>query len=730
MNMPILNSTTAINPHQSTIEAQIPTRLRFAQGDTIFLPDPQNGKRMLLTMINRTKTGYMLLHKESGEQRNWPNEEIYNRYIDGVLEHFPANLAGVDETLQQVLEADFSAWPAALQFEARCREEYCREFERQMEPGLKHAEARRRAIDVVFAANSAEWGKQSAFIEGRHGRWQSRKPKKAMPILKDNTAPSVTAPSIYALRDWLRRWLAAGRDIRALIPQFHLRGDRQSGYPNLTHLQTDPAKPKCVYGAMQNICTTIYLKTPRVSKKHAFKKLGELCTALGIKCVCDKTFRDYIKRRYDDYTEFRARYGGRAAWYKFHIFDRRQVPDIPLAEVEIDHTLIDRVVIDEMGFKHRPWLTLLIDRCTRAIIGLHIGFDVPSHATVQRALVHAISVKDLSGIDGIKNPWPCHGAMDFIITDRGLEFLGQSLVHACRDLGIEIVNLRGRCPNLKGVVERFFGTLNTRVFDIMEGSTRSRTEGFYDPFAKAQGTLADLALQIVKWIVDDYHCQIHPMTGEAPLARWNRLVAEHGVRPVNNFQRLMTLTGETVTRKISNVGVELAYNLYKSEELEQLRRRRGGLKKDWVIRIDPYNRTEIQVLDDANRNYITVPAVNPANAKGNKFAGKIYRRMARRIAAQGAPITDSVMRDAIRRCDEAAKNSKSKQAARLHANGALVTPIVGNQGKVPTILVSKFQSTLAHRKQGSSSSALPRKAPTYDNKLGALLAELVARQSA
>lgn len=729
MNIPIPNSPTNDANNVRTNALTNATRLKFSQGDTIFLPDIETGRRLLLTVKKRTMTGYMLLNKESGEQTNWTNEEIYDRYLDGVLEYFSANLSGIDESLQEVLEADFSAWPQVLQFTARCREEYCLEFDRQLASGLKVPDARKMAIDIVFDAYAAEWEKQAAFIEGMYGHWQRRKPRKATSILKDQPTPLIVKPSIYSLRNWTRRWADAGRDVRSLIPQFHRRGDRQDRYPNLIHLQTEPASPKCVYGAMQYICTTIYLKIPRVSKKHAFGKLKKLCEAMGIRCVSEKTFRDYIKRRYDDYTEFRARHGGKAAWYKFHIFERRLAPEVPLAEVEIDHTLIDMVVADERGAKHRPWLTLLIDRCTRAIVGFHIGFDVPSYATVQRALVHAICVKDLSGIEGIENPWPCHGAMDFIITDRGMEFLSKSLVHACRDLGINIINLRGRCPELKGAVERFFGTLNTKVFDIMEGSTKARVVGFYDPYAKARCTLAELTLQIVKWIVDDYHIQIHPYTGETPLSRWDRLVAEHGVRPINNFQRLMTLTGETITKKIGNVGIEFEYNLYKSEELEQLRRRRGGLKKDWVIRVDPYDRTEVHVLDDLNRTFITVPAANPASAKGNKFAGKIYRRMARQITPKGEPITDSIRREAIARCDEEAKTSKSKQAARLHANGALATPVHGNIGKVPSILMPKATNKTATHHPECGPSPKPRTAPKTSIKFDTLLAELIARDA-
>lgn len=705
-------------------------RLRFAKGDTIFLPHMESGKRCLLTVMKPTLTGYMLLHNETGEKRNWPNEELFDHYLNGKLEHFHANVAGLNESLQEVLEADFLAWPAILQLVARWRELYCLELDRQLEIGLKVPDARVEAIRLVYTENAASWESKVARINGESGRGLKSNPKKAIPILSDAPRHKLSQPSASAVRDWHTRWKSAGRDVRALIPQYHRRGDRQDRHPNLLHLQTHPDNPKCIYGAMQTICTKIYLRIPRVSKKHAYKKLEELCATLAIKCISEKGFRDFIKRRYNDYAEFRARYGGKAAWYKFHIFDRRHVPDMPLAEVEIDHTLIDMVVMNEMGVAHRPWLTLLLDRCTRTIIGFHIGFDVPSHATVQRALVHAISVKDLSGIEGINSIWPCHGVMDFIITDRGLEFVGESLAQTCHDLGISIVNLKGRCPELKGSVERFFGTLNTKVFDISEGSTKSRTLQYYDPYAKAKYTLSELTHKIVKWIVDEYHMTAHPLTGEPPLDRWNRLVAQHGVRSVNNFQRLMVLTGETVRRKIGNVGIEFEYNLYKSDALEELRCRRGGLKKNWTIRIDPYNRSEVHVFDEQNRNFITVPAVNPGNAKGNKFAGRTYRRMARTLAPKGAPITEAIWQEAMRRCDSEAKTSRAKQAGRFNDTGALATPLV-NMAPSTLTLLKPIKSSVCNRKTARpKADPLPHTSSKGGKKLDELLNELLARSAA
>ena len=58
--------------------------------------------------------------------------------------------------------------------------------------------------------------------------------------------------------------------------------------------------------------------------------------------------------------------------------------DSPLAVVQIDHTLLDIMVLDEemrlpIG---RPWLTLAIDVFSRMVAGYHLSLDVESHDVV------------------------------------------------------------------------------------------------------------------------------------------------------------------------------------------------------------------------------------------------------------------------------------------------------------------------------------------------------------
>jgi len=67
----------------------------------------------------------------------------------------------------------------------------------------------------------------------------------------------------------------------------------------------------------------------------------------------------------------------------------------PLERVEIDHTLCDVHLVDEESKRctGRPWLTLVVDHYSGAILGYHLSLNPPSAASVIAALRHAILPK-------------------------------------------------------------------------------------------------------------------------------------------------------------------------------------------------------------------------------------------------------------------------------------------------------------------------------------------------
>lgn len=67
----------------------------------------------------------------------------------------------------------------------------------------------------------------------------------------------------------------------------------------------------------------------------------------------------------------------------------------PLERVEVDHTLCDVHLVDEKTGKPigRPWLTLVTDHYSGAVLGFHLSLNPPSSSSVIAALRHAILPK-------------------------------------------------------------------------------------------------------------------------------------------------------------------------------------------------------------------------------------------------------------------------------------------------------------------------------------------------
>lgn len=681
--------------------------MRLSTGDTLIETMPDGARRMHI-VVRRLRSAYVLRSNDERGERTWTDDELWELYVRGALEHFAADLTRLDAKIVNLLEAGFESWPKPLQFRARCKEQYCLYVDRLHQRGVTLMAAYERAARTIFRRNRENWTSLANKQEGGRVAERRARARNGVSVIEeqeeDNRVVALDQPSLYTVRLWHQRWVSAGRVVEVLIDRYHDRGDFKPKRTSKLGVQQDESRPLCIYGAMQWIAKSVYMKMPRVPVMHAYRELKTFCRDRGIDCVSHTTFYAFIRRYYTDYEEFKARHGWKAAYYRFKLFERREAPSTLLEEVEVDHTLLDVFVRDSNGRVGRPWLTILICRTTRCVVGIQIGFDVPSYATLQRALLHAICPKDLSGL-GLKHDWPCSGVMGAVITDRGKEFLCESFIVAGRRIGFAVVNLPGRCPHLKGAVERIFGSINVRVLSYTDGTTISRTPQFYDPEAKARFSLAELTHRIVEWIVDHYHQETHEALGCTPAARWAELEATQGVPPVPNFRLLITLLGERVKRKVINIGIDWEGRIYRSAELEDLRKRRGGLEKDWEIRCDPYDRGEVWVLDDTIKvaRWIRVPAVHQKTACGiTSFQARTHLWVARRLLPKGEPITDEVMEEAKSLADAEAATGSGRQVLRYFADGALATRVIGGMS-IPAILGSApSQKTLAGSDGGCS----------------------------
>lgn len=698
------------------------TPLRFKQGDTLSIRDEQ-GQVALWSVIDRKRRGYLLQPHGGGDARTWSDDEIDSVYGTRRLTHHPCNAEGLPKAIAEALEKTWEFWPQEVRREAERRETYVRMVDavRDEHPTLMGAYA--AAAETVFDAHHDQWQREDNELAVRLDAERRRSTTSA-----SRRSKVLNRPNPYTVRAWYGVWSRHGRDIRLLIPHYHRRGARQARYA-----REDGDRPD-TYKLMRQAVEAWYLGMPRRRKNYAYRRYVDLCREQGVPAVSDRTFRVFIRDNYTERQEYERRFGRRAAWLKFGIFERRSLPERPLEEVEVDHCLIDLVVVHTESGRPlgRPWLTALIDRATRMIVGAHLSFEAPSYASLQRALGHAIWKKDLSGVDGIDRDWPCHGVPEWLICDNGKEFRSQSLQTSGRMLDIGIVNLPVKMPWLKGAVERVFQTIGVQVFSHEEGTTLSRTLDLYDPVSRARLSLEEVRQRILKWIVDDYHHNVHDTLKCTPYERWRELTALYPVRPVPDFDHIVRLTGETFFRRISNIGIQYEGLLYADrEKLEPLLARRGGLEKDWEIRYDPYDLGEIWLLDDDCGEWLMIPCVDQSVSRGvSKYQHKIHRALAKRSLPKNAPVTIADLEASRTLAEQTAgelQARKSKvgntvRAARYESDGAYFTPIEGQ--KTP----SKSTATKPPVEAAPSQEKAPASPPPVVD-LDADIAALVAQWS-
>jgi putative transposase len=168
----------------------------------------------------------------------------------------------------------------------------------------------------------------------------------------------------------------------------------------------------------------------------------------------------------------------------------------PLELVQIDHTLVDVIVVDDLHRKPiwRPWLSLVIDVATRNVLGFFLSLRAPSATAVALAISRAVLPKTtyLAGLQ-VDAEWPACGIPKSLHLDNAKEFRGRALRRGCEQHGIQIIYRPPLQPHFGGHIERLIGTLMGEVH-LLPGTTFSSVaqRGNYDSEGQATMTLAEL----------------------------------------------------------------------------------------------------------------------------------------------------------------------------------------------------------------------------------------------
>lgn len=483
------------------------------------------------------------------------------------------------------------------------------------------------------------------------------------PLIATVPAMAGTRPSWQAVRRWAQAYEAAGCDIAALVPSYEARGNRQakmSGKALAHYDESAYEKAQAVAVLLEQALQTHYLQPQRLTVRAVYEKLATAILQENRgRAPHDQLPLPHPSTLYrrvaklDAYERTQTRYGAKYAQARFGV--NPQPPVItqairPLARVECDHTHLDLFVVDEqtrlpLG---RPWLTALLDVCTRMVCGLYLSFAAPGYASVMQALRHAIRPKDYlqQRYPKLQHAWPVQGVPETLVVDNGKEFHSRHLTDTCGQLGIELKHAPPQCGWYKGSLERWFGTQNTKLLHELPGTTFSNVtqRGAYDAQRHAVISFPALLEMLHLWIVDLYHQQWQRGLGALPAQAWHNAVVTQPPRPCARLAELDILTGCHAERRIGRSGIELFALHYHAAELARLRRELpAGAKAK--LKYDPMDLSVIYVFDAAEQRYLPATAVESAYTQGlTLHQHEVIRRHARQTAQ--APVDAAALSEA------------------------------------------------------------------------------------
>jgi putative transposase len=221
-----------------------------------------------------------------------------------------------------------------------------------------------------------------------------------------------------------------------------------------------------------------------------------------------------------------ARRKGEAAAHDRFDPIKGSIPDAdwPLAMVQIDHTELPVVIVDDIYRKSikRVWITLAIDVYSRVCLGMHLSLDAPSAMSAGMCISHAILPKEkwLTRLNVTSVDWPCWGTMGVLHMDNAREFRGDMLKVACKEYDIDLHLRPVKKPRFGGHIERMMGTVSTGLTGL-KGATFSgpAEKGEYDSEGHACMTFGELERWLILFFAK-YHQKRHDGIGMSPLAKW------------------------------------------------------------------------------------------------------------------------------------------------------------------------------------------------------------------
>jgi putative transposase len=391
---------------------------------------------------------------------------------------------------------------------------------------------------------------------------------------------------VYAL---IRRYIADPR-LTSLLPR--KRGP-SAGFSRLEN-EVDALVDEAIDG--------VYLTRQKPKIMHLVEEVQRQCAARGLTAPSRRTITARLRAR-PAREVIAKRQGAKAARDRYAPVVGSLEARWPLSLIQIDHTLVDVIVVDSETRApiQRPWLTLAIDVCTRCVAGFHLSLEPPSATSVALCLTHAALAKEgWLAERGIDAEWPVRGIPERLHLDNAKEFRSEALKRGCEQYGIAVDYRPVRTPHYGGHIERLIGTMMGKVH-LLPGTTFSnvKEKGDLRPDQTAAMTIDEVERWLGHAIAGVYHRELHRGIGMTPLAAWERGITGEGATlgrgapvAVPDPRRFLIDFLPIERRRVRRDGVALHSIAYWSDVLSTW----IGHPERMIVRYDPRDLSRIYLL--------------------------------------------------------------------------------------------------------------------------------------
>lgn len=479
---------------------------------------------------------------------------------------------------------------------------------------------------------------------------------------------------------WLQRYNAYGV-ASALIPQ---KRGWKAGKIRIDN-DTD--------ALIERIIREFYLTPQRPTAQKTVIEVQRACHAKGIKAPGASTIRARIAR-ISEKEQLRGRGYRELAKNKFFpTAGTFPNADFPLAVMQIDHTSVDIILVDDVHRKPigRPWITLAIDVHSRMVTGYYLSFDPPSETSVAMCVAHSILPKeDWLLLHKVDAEWPVWGIPKTIHVDNGADFRSNNFQQSCLMYGISLEFRPVKQPRYGGHIERMLGTLLHEIH-ALPGTTFSsvKARDGYDSEKHAAMTKSEFEEWLVTLICKVYHRRLHSVIGLTPARKWeigifgNAEIQGVGIppRPTNKLAILLDFL-PYFQRTVQTFGVTIDGLTYYAEALRpwiNAQDPETKKKRALVFRRDPRDVSSIWFFDPLQKSYFKIPLADQALPSMSVWE---YQQAREQLKREGIASVDEhqilrAITELRSRVDAASAKTKAarRQAQRRKEHAKNVSPV-------------------------------------------------------